>query len=136
MSDAKNANETAIGGLGAVESAAPVDLAKVGISSGNQGQPPTPPITNTLQSVSKPFDLGEVQQKIALRIIWVLIAIVACIFLISVILGGWCFYDKAQCVAAGNALDLVVGKTKDIFTAMLGLVGSIVGFYFGQRSER
>jgi hypothetical protein len=86
-------------------------------------------------SGSKTYNLGATQEKIALRILWILTAIIATIFLLSVVLGGWCFFDKAQCDASGNALRLVTGTTKDIFTAMLGLAGSVVGFYFGQRDR-
>jgi hypothetical protein len=86
-------------------------------------------------SSTKTYNFSITQEKLALRILWILMGIIGAVFCLSLVMGSVCLVSSGQCKAAGEGLQLVIGTTKELFTAIIGLVGSVVGFYFGQRDR-
>lgn len=46
-----------------------------------------------------------------------------------------CWTDTERCTAASTALSTLATGMQPVFTALTGLVGSVVGFYFGSRQN-
>ena len=93
---------------------------------------PTPP--SAAASVSD-FELDRTRKQLAYRLLWILIGIIAIIMLMSVIYSVRCWTTNKTCGDATQALGILTGAASPIFTAMVGLVGSVVGFYFGSKSS-
>lgn len=87
--------------------------------------------------VEKPYDPApdreNVRGTIALALVWTLVAVIAIVVLAGVVTVYAC-QGKDACTA-----DTVEMKTfriviELVFTPLLGLVGAVTGFYFGEKS--
>jgi hypothetical protein len=86
---------------------------------------------------SEPFDPSQsresVRGKIALRLVWLLIAVISMAMLIaglatlSCTTGTKCSDELSGLKAVKTILDIVVAP-------LVGLVGSVIGFYFGEKA--
>jgi negative regulator of sigma E activity len=85
----------------------------------------------------KPYDpLPErenIRGQIAQWLIWTLVGVVACVVLTAILTTVNCL-QKDSC--ADQALDLSALRTvvELILTPLVGLVGAVTGFYFGEKS--
>lgn len=95
---------------------------------------PAPTPSSAAASVSD-FELDRTRKQLAYRLLWILIGIIAIIMLMSVIYSVRCWTTNETCSDATQALGILTGAASPIFTAMVGLVGSVVGFYFGSKSS-
>lgn len=80
--------------------------------------------------------LNHTRKKIAMT----LIGMLALLIVVEVIWGGifgmscWVNSKPATCDLADRSLAITQSAVGQMFTAMVGLVGSVVGFYFGSNS--
>jgi len=77
--------------------------------------------------------LDRTRRDIAYLLLWIMIGVMLVIILASVVYSVRCAMDSTTCAAATNALGVLTSSISPIFTAMVGLVGSVVGFYFGSK---
>ena len=73
---------------------------------------------------------------------WLARAVILLLTLIVVAIAGlstvysfdcWYYGDDGRCTRAKQSIDDLVTSIQPIFTALIGLVGSVIGFYFGSR---
>lgn len=106
------------------------------------GNPPTADGRGTPVSVGAPTLIDETRKKIA----FFLLGILALVIILQVIFGSiysvGCWNYGAHklpsadpCVIADTSMKLMSSSLTPLFTAMVGLVGSVVGFYFGSKSQ-
>ena len=81
------------------------------------------------------FMLEATRANIAYGLLAILLLVVLAQVISSAALSGGCWVWGSYCPQAKEALTMISGATSSIFTAMVGLVGSVVGFYFGSKSE-
>lgn len=100
------------------------------------------PVTADDQEVVKyrgKYSFADTQRDLAFRLVSVMIGIVVVIAIVSVTYSISCWArpgtEPQPCGAAGAALNLLTTSLSPVFTAMVGLVGSVVGFYFGSKQS-
>lgn len=94
-----------------------------------------PPAAPTTGDYVVPASIDLTRQRIAYLLLWIMIGIMVVIILVSLAYSIGCWRDVTQCTAASNALGVLTSSISPIFTAMVGLVGSVVGFYFGSKNS-
>lgn len=87
----------------------------------------------TATTITDNIRLGKTRESIAFRLLWLLAAIVAGYLLVSVIFSQAC-WQSSECDIK-DAYAMAAGSFATVFAALLGLVGSVVGFYFGSQSK-
>ncbi|QRE74270.1 hypothetical protein [Methylobacterium aquaticum] len=96
-----------------------------------------PPTIGVATSVQGNYDPGRDQEKARVRIAYVLLAMlglaVVCVLATGSYLALTCYAGKT-CGEAKEAFALLSGTVALIFTPVVGLVGSAIGFYFGSKS--
>lgn len=80
------------------------------------------------------YSLDSTRKRIAFFLLYLMAGIVALVALVSLFYSGSCWLDEVPCTQAEGALTLLNTGIAPMFTAMVGLVGSVVGFYFGSKS--
>jgi hypothetical protein len=81
------------------------------------------------------YSIDSTRKRIAFFLLFIMAAIVALVALVSLIYSVGCWRGgTAQCTQAEGALTLLNTGIAPMFTAMVGLVGSVVGFYFGSKA--
>jgi len=73
------------------------------------------------------------RRTIAYFLLWILVGIMLVVVLVSLVFSVNCWVDGRTCGRATTALNILTASVSPMFTAMVGLVGSVVGFYFGSR---
>ncbi len=76
--------------------------------------------------------LEDTRERIAWMVLATLAGVILLDALVSALLAQGC-WTYGRCDRASAALGLLTTTLGTIFTAMIGLVGSVVGFYFGSR---
>lgn len=79
--------------------------------------------------------LAYTRESIAFFLLWITAGVIGAAAVATVVFSGWCWLNVRSCQAAGTALDLLSRNMSQYVTAMIGLVGSVVGFYFGSNSR-
>jgi hypothetical protein len=101
------------------------------------GGPPQKPEKGTPTRVGQSRALDSDRRVIA----FILLAILAGVILVEVLGSGvlavscWFSETNGACPRGQAALGLLTTALGAIFTAMVGLVGSVVGFYFGSQKQ-
>lgn len=98
-------------------------------TSGDKGSP---------IGVSPPFNLDGTRRDIAFILLGMLAAIILIIVLSSSIMAVSCWFGAkpdGTCPQAQASLGVLTSVFGTVFTAMVGLVGSVVGFYFGSQKQ-
>lgn len=80
-------------------------------------------------------EIDKTRKYIAYFLLWILVGIIVTIVLVTIVYSGRCWNEADTCTAVGPALDMLNTSISPVFTAMVGLVGSVVGFYFGSKSQ-
>lgn len=93
---------------------------------------PTADARGTVVGLGEPTFVGT-QRRIAFMLLWIMIGVIAITTVMSLGYSVRCSIDGAACVTNSAALKLLNDSLSPIFTAMIGLVGSVVGFYFGSK---
>ena len=98
---------------------------------------PNSPSQIASQIKSAPYDPSRDREsmrgKIAMRLVWTLMALVAGAFglaVASVVICG-----SSACNAATASMEQVKTIVELLLTPMVGLVGAVTGFYFGEQSR-
>jgi hypothetical protein len=81
------------------------------------------------------LQLDQTRKAIAMFLLWILVAVVALYMIVALFYSARCFYDAQQCGGGERALSLLTNGVTPIFTAMIGVIGSVVGFYFGSKRD-
>ena len=71
--------------------------------------------------------------KIAMRLVWTLVALIAGAFLLAVASVVVC--GTSACNAATASMEQVKTIIELLLTPLVGLVGAVTGFYFGEQSR-
>jgi uncharacterized membrane protein YeaQ/YmgE (transglycosylase-associated protein family) len=85
-----------------------------------------------------PYTLDGTRQRIAFILLGILGAIVLVEVIASAVFASNCWFfetTKGSCPQAQASLSVLTSAMGTIFTAMVGLVGSVVGFYFGSQKQ-
>ena len=80
------------------------------------------------------YSLDSTRKRIAFFLLYIMAGIVALVALVSLVYSGDCWLNGSKCTQAEGARTLLNSGIAPMFTAMIGLVGSVVGFYFGSKS--
>lgn len=117
-------------GVPSLDDAVPVlpagDAARTGTGTGDGGSP----------AAVQDYSLDSTRKRIAFFLLFIMAAIVALVALVSLIYSVGCWRGGGtQCTQAEGALTLLNTGISPMFTAMVGLVGSVVGFYFGSKAS-
>lgn len=107
------------------------DLNKLGTPAGD---PATP---STSRFVEKPFDPApereNVRGTIALALVWTLVVVIGVVVLAGLAIESAC-YSKDVCTAETIELKTMSKVLELVLTPLIGLVGAVTGFYFGEKS--
>lgn len=99
-----------------------------------QGKP-NPDNLGSPDDVSAGRRLEATRTYIAYALLAILGAVVLIEVLASAAFANACWMWGSTCKQAQGALAMITSNIQTIFTAMVGLVGSVVGFYFGSKSS-
>ena len=80
------------------------------------------------------YSIDSTRKRIAFFLLYIMAGIVALVAFVSLFYSGSCWLNGSKCTQAEGALTLLNTGIAPMFTAMVGLVGSVVGFYFGSKS--
>jgi hypothetical protein len=80
------------------------------------------------------YSLDSTRKRIAFFLLFIMAGIVALVAIVSLIYSAGCWLNGSRCTQAEGALTLLNTGISPMFTAMVGLVGSVVGFYFGSKA--
>ncbi len=112
----------------------PIDLRSEGVAEATG----TEPVEPEPSFASKPYDPLRAREtkrgQIALLLVWALVAVIAVVVVSGVSTTLWCLTPDDQCTA--KALDLTSLRVvvELVLTPLVGLVGAVTGFYFGEQS--
>lgn len=96
---------------------------------------PSPTSLGVPDGVQSGLKLEQTRANIAYALLAILFLVVAFEVLSGAALSGACWTWGSYCRQANASLSMIASSTQPIFTAMIGLVGSVVGFYFGSKSQ-
>jgi len=109
----------------------PVDLSKIGGVT-ESGQPRVGPVE------TKPYDptrdRENIRGQIALWLVWTLVGLIAATFLFAA--GTVLTCGSASCNNQTKDLEAVKVVVQLLLTPLVGLVGAVAGFYFGEKSGK
>jgi hypothetical protein len=134
--------ETLPGAVNSPPPSPPISLAAIGPSSGgNGGSGSSSPGTAT--AVTPDYSLDKTRQNIAFFLLGILGFIILIELISSGILATGCWSSAitdaktgaVSCPQAQASLGVLTSVLGTVFTAMVGLVGSVVGFYFGSQKQ-
>jgi lipoprotein signal peptidase len=77
--------------------------------------------------------LDATRKGIAYFLLSILVGVILLQVISSTVFAVSCWANNNTCANSNAALQMIVGASGAIFTAMVGLVGSVVGFYFGSQ---
>jgi hypothetical protein len=113
----------------AENNAGPIDLTQVGGEGGSEQGP--------IEGV--PYDPApereSVRGQIAQSLVWTLVGVIAVVVVTAVVLTLWCLKSN-ECATAAHELNPMRQVVELVLPALVGLVGAVTGFYFGERSVR
>lgn len=95
---------------------------------------PASPIIGTPTGVV-PYDENKTRENIAYLLLALLIGVIAVVVLVSLFYSFDCRFGGDKCQTDSAALQLLTSQVAPIFTAVIGIVGSVVGFYFGSKKS-
>jgi hypothetical protein len=118
-----------------------ISLSTIGPSSGG-GASSSGPGAATAVSVSPDYSLDKTRQYIAFALLGILGLIILVELISSTVLATGCWNTAKPdgtgvmaCPQAQASLGVLTSVLGTVFTAMIGLVGSVVGFYFGSQKS-
>ena len=79
-------------------------------------------------------DRENIRGNIAMRLVWTLVALVGGSFLLAAASIALC--SGTACNASTASLEPVKAVVQLLLTPVVGLVGAVTGFYFGEQSGR
>ncbi len=125
-------------GVPSLDEAGPIatadDAARSGTAGGGGGGGGTGTGDGGSPAAVQDYSLDSTRKRIAFFLLYIMAGIVALVALVSLFYSGSCWLTQTKCTQAEGALTLLNTGVAPMFTAMVGLVGSVVGFYFGSKS--
>jgi hypothetical protein len=114
----------------------PKDLSSIG-PTGTTGQASTPGTPGQIiEKIYDPTpDRETIRGTIAQALVWTLVAVIGCVLLTGLATMVGC-HTKDACSAETVELKTVRAVIELVFTPLLGLVGAVTGFYFGEKSAK
>lgn len=113
------------------EPAEVVDLANLGAGA------PAPDKTSGSPSEIKPYDPAQDQETVRGVIAIGLLVALGIVILFLLVAGSWLAvlcYRGTSCMSATESLGILTNIANIVFTPLVGLVGSVTGFYFGSKA--
>ena len=112
----------------------PIDLTTRGTPAAAPLEDRAAAIRLYLEPYDPSRDREETRGKIAMRLVWTLIVLVGAtfVFAIATVLGC----AAASCNTQTKDLEAVRVVVQLLFTPVVGLVGAVAGFYFGEKSGK
>jgi hypothetical protein len=110
-----------------------IDLKNIG---GHTAGVATPQVKSAA-AVEPNYDPAPAQEKARAIIAYILLAVlvlVAIVMLIAALVLAQACYASTDCKNAKDALAVLTNAVGLVFTPIVGLVGSVIGFYFGAKS--
>lgn len=93
----------------------------------------TVPGTETLVGLGANVTLDGTRREIALRLIAILGIVIGAYLFISLIFSLSCWTSNSCTVQ--ESYNMSAASFTTVFTALIGIVGSVVGFYFGSKTQ-
>lgn len=81
------------------------------------------------------YSEDETRERIAYFLLWIMIGVIIAVVLVALMFSVDCWLHPGRCEPAKDALAMLTTSISPVFTAMVGLVGSVVGFYFGSKKS-
>lgn len=103
--------------------------------SGTAGGTGTGTGTGDSPAAVEDYSLDSTRKRIAFFLLWIMAGVIALVAVVSLIYSANCWFSGDKCTQAEKALSLLNTGVSPMFTAMIGLVGSVVGFYFGSKQS-
>jgi hypothetical protein len=79
-------------------------------------------------------DQEKARGRIAYALLAALFAVVIFLLIAGMVIARSCYFSTDNCSASKNTLEILTTVTGLIFSTFVGLVGSVVGFYFGSKA--
>jgi len=110
-----------------------VDLSTLGGGTAGPAPPPPPPEDEGQYDPSKDREL--IRGHVALILTWCLVGIVAVLSVAGLVTSVACM-SGATCQPATIELKTISTLATIVLTPLVGLVGAVTGFYFGEKAGR
>jgi hypothetical protein len=82
------------------------------------------------------YSVDKTRENIAYALLWILAGFVIAEVLSSIVLAFECWLGSdGKCPQETASMDLLTRGVGGAFTAIIGLVGSVIGFYFGSQKQ-
>ena len=125
-------------GPGGADEPKPLDSAveQLGGAPPGGNDPPPSPASTPAGTETYNLRLDATRRQIAFFLLWIMAGVIAAPVFATIVFSGWCWWNGGDtCTNAGTAIDLLAKSMSQFVTAMVGLVGSVVGFYFGSKQN-
>lgn len=110
------------------------DLTMLGATTSASGAILPPPVS---QFIDKPYDptpdRENIRGTIALWLIWTLVGVITIVVLTGIVTMHGCHLPNS-CSPETNELKAVRVVIELVLTPLVGLVGAVTGFYFGEKT--
>lgn len=113
----------------------PQDLKILGSPESESDEPETFGDRFTEEPFNRDKEQEAVRGKIALRLVWALVGVIFLVVATGVIIGIVCIRSEA-CSTEVMELKSMRAVIELVLTPLVGLVGAVTGFYFGEKSGR
>lgn len=111
-----------------------IDLSTLGAGTAGPAPAPPPPEDEGQYDPSKDREL--IRGQIALILTWCLVGVVGVATLAGLLTAVVCMSHGAQCSAPTMELKTIGTLATIVLTPLVGLVGAVTGFYFGEKAGR
>jgi hypothetical protein len=112
---------------------APVSLSTLGSGASAPATPPPPPKEAGLYDPTR--DREQVRGQVALILTWCLVGVVAVLAVAGLVTSVVCMSGVA-CTPTTIELKTIGVLATIVLTPLVGLVGAVTGFYFGEKAGR
>lgn len=111
----------------------PKDLTEINPAPAGVSSP-----SDVIQSpTEEPYDPAPARENvrgmIALLLVWTLVAVVALVMIVGIVTAYGC-HLKESCTPETADLKSIRAVIELVLTPLVGLVGAVTGFYFGEKS--
>ena len=113
---------------------AAIDLRTVGVTEGVEAAPQELPEPFK----ERPYDPSPAREnirgRIALLLIWTMVVVIGLVTIVAILTTTGCLKEETKCADDAVNLTSLRVLVELILTPLVGLVGAVTGFYFGEKS--
>jgi multisubunit Na+/H+ antiporter MnhC subunit len=113
----------------------PQDLTNIG-PAGSTGA--TAPLSSASRFIEKNYDptldRETIRGTIAQALVWTLVVVIVAVILMGLVTAYGCHAKDTTCSADAIELKTTRAVIELVLTPLIGLVGAVTGFYFGEKS--